>query len=89
MSFSLNIKDKDRHSLSKNERTAEVLALIKLNLHDSLRRQERDSGISRDIFWRILRENKFYPYKMSLNQALNYNDFRQRFILQLNKTATV
>jgi len=49
-----------------------------MNLYDSLRRRERDVGVSDDIVWRILKNNKFYPYRMSVHQALNYNDFRQR-----------
>jgi len=60
-----------------------------MNPYDSLRRRERDFGVSGDIVWRILKNNKFYPYRMSVHQALNYNDFRQRLdILQLDKTAT-
>jgi len=31
-----------------------------------------------DIIWRILKDNKFRSYRMSVHQALNYNDFRQR-----------
>jgi len=37
----------------------------------------RDSDVS-DIVWRILKNKKFYPYKMSVYQVLNYNNFRQR-----------
>jgi len=48
-----------------------------LNPYDSLRRRERDSNVSRNIVWRILKNNKFYPYRMFVYQALNYNDFRQ------------
>jgi len=59
-------------------RTAEIFASTELNPYDSLRRQERDSCVSYDIVWRILKNNKFYPYRMSVHQTLNYNDFRQR-----------
>jgi len=51
-----------------------------LNPYDSLRRRERDSDVSRDIIWRILKD-KFHPYKVFVHQALNYNDFRQRLAL--------
>jgi len=61
----------------RDERTAEILTST-LNPYDFLRRWERDSGVSRDIVWRILKNNKFYPYRMSVHQVLNYNDFRQR-----------
>jgi len=52
--------------------------LTDLSPYDSLRR-ERDSGVSRDIVLCILKNNKNYPYRMSFHQALNYNDFRQKF----------
>jgi len=51
-----------------------------LNLYDPLRRREQDSDVSRDIIWRILKENKFHPYIISVHQALNYNDFQQRLV---------
>jgi len=77
VSFNLNKATLIYHPI--RERTTEILASTELNLYDSLRRRERDSGVSRDIVWRILKNNKFYPYRMSVQQALNYNDFRQRF----------
>jgi len=49
-----------------------------LNAYDSLRCRERDFDVSRDIIRRILKDNKFHPYRMSVHQALNYNDSRQR-----------
>ncbi|KYN23489.1 hypothetical protein ALC57_04093, partial [Trachymyrmex cornetzi] len=61
-----------------DERTTEILASTELNPHDSLRRRERDSGISRNTAWNILRSNKFHAYRMSVHQSLNYNDFQQR-----------
>lgn len=66
-----------RHPIT-DERAAKILASAELNPDDSLRCRERDSGVSHDIICRILRENKFHPYNMSLHQALNYGDFRQR-----------
>jgi len=65
------------HYPIKDERTAEILASTELNPYDSLK-QERDFCVSRDIVWRILKNNKFNAYRMSVHQALNYNDFRQR-----------
>jgi len=50
-----------------------VIQSTEFNPYDSLKR--RDFGISRDIVWRILKNNKFYPYRMSVYQALDYNDF--------------
>ncbi|XP_026825353.1 uncharacterized protein LOC113562003 [Ooceraea biroi] len=71
-------KSRQIHRPIRDEKTAEILALVELNPHDSLRRRERDSGVSRDIIWRIMRANKFHPYRMSVHQALKYDDFQQR-----------
>src|SRR5580765_243079 len=60
------------------ERTPEILASAQLHPHDSLRRRERDSGISRATIQRIFHENKLRPYRMSLHQALTIVDFRNR-----------
>jgi len=62
----------------KERNSAEILASTELNSYDSLRQRERHSGVSRDIVWRILKNNKFYAYRMSVHQVLNYNNFRQR-----------
>ena len=63
-----------------DERTVEILASTELNPYDSLRRREQDSGVSKISVWRILKNNKFHPYRMSVHQALNYNDIRQRLV---------
>jgi len=62
----------------KNERTAEILASAELNPHDSLRHRERDSGISRNIIWLILKENKLKSYRMFVHQSLTHDDFELR-----------
>jgi len=48
----------------RDERTAEILALTELKPYESLRRREKDFGVDRDIVWRILKNNKFYSYRM-------------------------
>ena len=66
-----------RHPL-RNERTAEILALAELNPHDSLKHREKDSDISHNVIWLILKENKLKLYKMSVHQSLTHDDFEQR-----------
>lgn len=61
-------------------RAPDIIASALVNPTDSLRRRERDSGISRSIISRILRENSFHPYRMSLHQAMTLDDHRQRLI---------
>ena len=71
-------KDRQIRRPVRDERTAEILASTELNPHDFLRRRERDFDVSRNVIWRILKNNRFQPYRMSVHQALNLNDFRQR-----------
>jgi len=63
----------------RDKRMPEILASAQLHPCHSLRRTERDSGISRSTIWRIFHENKLHPYRMSLHQALTIDDFRYRF----------
>ncbi|EZA54309.1 hypothetical protein X777_06139 [Ooceraea biroi] len=72
------IKRRQIHRPIRDERAAEILESAELNPRDSLRRRERNSGVSCTSIWRIFRQNKFHPYRMSLYQALNNNDFYQR-----------
>lgn len=60
--FSLNIIEIDPRI--RDEKAAEILTSTELNPHDFLKCRERNSGVNRDIIWRILRENKFHPYRM-------------------------
>lgn len=62
----------------RDVRTVDILASVQVDPHDSLRRRERDSGISRATIQRILKEEKFHPYRMCLVQALQPGDFLQR-----------
>ncbi|XP_029675902.1 uncharacterized protein LOC115243229 [Formica exsecta] len=71
-------KGRQIHHPIRDERAAEILESAELNPRDSLRRRERNSGVSRNSIWRGFRQNKFHPYRMSLYQALNNNDFHQR-----------
>lgn len=59
-------------------RSADVVASTIVEPHDSGRRREIDSGISKSTISRILQGNKFHPYRMELHQDLNNNDFEQR-----------
>lgn len=59
-------------------RSVDILASAEVNPHDSLRRRERDSGISRMTIHRIFKDVKFHPYRMSLVQSLEEGDFPRR-----------
>jgi len=54
-------KSRQIRCLIKNG-TAEILASAELNPRDSLRRRKKDSDISRNIIWLILKEKKLKPY---------------------------
>lgn len=62
----------------RDMRSADVLASVMVFPQDSLRRRTKDSGISAATIYRILKENKFYPYRMSLLQNLMPTDPLQR-----------
>ncbi|KAG8322559.1 hypothetical protein J6590_020262 [Homalodisca vitripennis] len=57
--------------LVRSDRAPEVLAAVQLNPNDSSRRIAIDSGMSQSSVVRILKDNKMYPYKMSLHQELH------------------
>lgn len=67
----------------RDERTPDVLAAVQVNPHYSVRRLSVESGISSTSLWRILKENKLHPYRMSVHQELDENDFlgRQNFCI--------
>lgn len=59
-------------------RSADILASTVVSPHDSLRRRERDSGISKFTINIILQNAKFHPYRMQLHQHLIPPDFQDR-----------
>lgn len=62
----------------QDERSADILASAIVDPHDSLRRREIDSGISRSTIRNILKNNKYHPYRLELHQEINDNDIQQR-----------
>lgn len=62
----------------RDEKSADIIASAIVAPNDSLRRRERDSGVSIATQHRIFRASKFHPYRAELHQALNQNDFEQR-----------
>lgn len=62
----------------RNGKAPDVIASVHVSPHDSLNRRSIDAGIGKATIWRILRENKFHPYRMSLHQDLNENDLQRR-----------
>lgn len=62
----------------RDVRSADIIASTMLTPQDSLRRRERDSGISFKTIARILKDTKFHPYRMELHQHLAGDDFRRR-----------
>lgn len=62
----------------RDDRSADIVASTIIQPHDSLRRRERDSGVSKSTIIRIFQELKFHPYRMILHQALSDNDGQLR-----------
>lgn len=60
------------------EIVVDVLAAVSQDPHTSTRNIARDRGISQTTVSRVLRENKFHAYHISLLQELSANDFRSR-----------
>lgn len=62
----------------RNEVSADVIAAVQQNPHDSTRRISADSGLSQTTVWRILHDHKMHPYKISLHQELSEDDYLHR-----------
>lgn len=62
----------------RDDRAPDIIASVNVFPRDSLTRRSLDSGISKTTIYRILKEEKFHPYRMSLHQALNQNDMQRR-----------
>lgn len=60
------------------ENVVNVLAYVAVNPHVSIRTLARECNISRSTIQRILRENKFHPFKIHLVQGLRPTDFERR-----------
>lgn len=56
------------------EMRVDVLAKINAEPHSSTRQVAREAGISRRSLGRILKQEKFHPYKMEFHQALTEDD---------------
>lgn len=71
-------KGKEIRRPVRDIRTVDILASVQTQPRDSLRRREKDSGISRSTIQRILKIAKFHPYRMILVHALQPGDLPQR-----------
>ncbi|KAJ4444187.1 hypothetical protein ANN_05977, partial [Periplaneta americana] len=60
----------------QDERSADVIAAVLVNPHDSTRRIARESGISQTTVWRVLNGSKYHPYHISMHQQLEGEDFQ-------------
>lgn len=59
-------------------RAPDILAAVQLNPQVSTRILSRDSGISQMSVCRILKDNRMHPYRISLHQALEGDDYLHR-----------
>lgn len=72
-------RSRARHEYDdRGARVLVVLGLVHLNPHISSRQIERETGIPQRTVIRILRSNRYHPYHITLTQALNANDMRNR-----------
>ncbi|KMQ90923.1 transposable element tc3 transposase, partial [Lasius niger] len=78
-----NVKPEPRQQkqdvlVNNEDMSVDVLAAVTENPHVSTRDIARDRGISQSSVSRILRKNKFHPYRISLLQELSQHDFNMR-----------
>ena len=67
-----------RRPIVNENNVAAILAFSALNPHASSRQMEKKSRVSKRSILRILHQDKFHPYRMSLHQDLYGNDFLTR-----------
>ena len=67
-----------RGPIVNENNAAAIFAFAGLNPHASNRQMEKKRGISQRSVLRILHQDKFHPYRMSLHQDLYGNDFPKR-----------
>lgn len=76
-------KHKIRDSVVKQERSADIIAAVTIDPEVSIRRLEKDSGVGKSTICRILKDNRFHPYHISLHQELEANDHLHRMNFSL------
>jgi len=75
------VRQRRHHEYDENDpRVVAVLAAIHLDPHISSRRVEREIGIPRQTFLRILKALKHRAYHITLVQELQDNHFQQRIL---------
>ena len=75
--FRFGTRVKRRPIVNENNAAA-ISSFAAINSHASSRQMKKKSGISQRSVIRILQQHKFHPYRMSLHQDLNNNNFLKR-----------
>ena len=85
-----SLKDRSRSGKRKTETVGDnkenVLTQVRDNPRTSIRSIEEETGVSRMCVWRVLKEEKFHPYKPIYCQLLYDGDDDRR--LQFAQTMT-
>lgn len=73
------VRERRHHEYNENDpRVVAVLAIIHLDPHVSSRQVEREHGIPRKTFLRILKVLRYHAYHITLVQALQVHHMQQR-----------
>jgi hypothetical protein len=71
-------RPRNYHKVNVENRSITVLGFVEANPNSSSREIERDVGISKTSALRILKQNKYRPYKIRINHHLYPGDFQRR-----------
>lgn len=73
------VRQRGRHQYDENDpRVVTIFAMIHLDPHISSRRIEREIGIPRSTFLKIMKVFKYHAYHITLVQELQLQHFQQR-----------
>jgi len=74
----IQLRQQKQNVVTNENVSIDVLATIIANLHVSTKDIARDRNISQSLVLRIIRKNKYHPYRISILQELSQNDFNMR-----------
>lgn len=69
---------RDRYDIDNVDRTNNILEVVNNNPRISVRQIAGETNIPKTTVHKTLKQRKYHPYKPTIVQALNNNDFRRR-----------
>ena len=77
----------NEHDYENNPRLIAVEAMVHVDPHISLHKIQRHLGVPKSTARRYLRNVKYYPYHITLNQALSAADYQKSHFLPMGNPA--